>query len=218
MIVDRFLCSIDLVALERLNRHLLTGRLVVHLIREIARPFALGFLPGIELIETAIPAVLQLSLAQTSQLELGPRGNIDVLLDEEDFKAVVSQLDAVLYASVVDREWEINDLNVPYCGHIHLEDVLSPEYIDGLNLHILDGQRDCQRLLGLRPAIAGLTLDDRGLAHSMCWLTSSSENLNLNFLEPIRNNIIMGFWGFGVLGFWKDWTTFILNILKGSPL
>ena len=60
-------------------------------------------------------------MIQTRELKLGPGSDIVVLLDKKDLKAIIGELDAVLGASEIDWEREVNDLDVSNLGNIDFE-------------------------------------------------------------------------------------------------
>ena len=130
MIVNVLLFTINLITLEFLNLHLLPGGLVVHLISKITRRFAIRLLLDVVSVQASISALHKLFLGQARELEFAPGGDIIVFLYEEDLKAVIGQLNAVLCTRVIDREWEVDDLNVPDLGHVDFQDVLGRQHVD----------------------------------------------------------------------------------------
>ena len=113
---------------------------MVHFMSEISRLLTLGLLPSIVLIKRPVAALCQLSLIQTRELKLGPGGNIVVLLDKEDLKAIIGELDAVLGACEVDREREVNHLDVPDLGNIDFQTELREDHINVLAVDVADGK------------------------------------------------------------------------------
>ena len=116
--MNLFLLTLNVIPLVRLHSHMLSGRLMVHFIGQLSRLFPFSLLPSIVFIERAISALGQLSLVQPSELELGPGGHIVVFFDQENLKAIIGQLNAVLWACEVDWERKIDHLNVADLGYI----------------------------------------------------------------------------------------------------
>ena len=79
-------------------------------------------------------------MIQAGELKLGQGGYVVVLLDKEDLEAVIGELDAVRGASEVDREWEINHLDVTNLGNIDFQTELREDYINVLAVDVADGK------------------------------------------------------------------------------
>ncbi len=108
---------------------------------------------------------MKLSLAQTCQLELCPWCNVCVLLHEEDFQAVISELHSVLLASKVDRIGEVNDLDVALARHVDLKDELGVDDIHFFAVGAAYRQRYGQTLIGLGPVEGLLGFLECSLSH-----------------------------------------------------
>jgi hypothetical protein len=82
--------------------------------------------------------------------------NANFLLDEENFKTFVKELDVVSSILPIDFVREIYDFNVPDGGDIDLEHKVSVNTVDILQDHIAHGQGDSHGIRSLLPGVAGL--------------------------------------------------------------
>lgn len=110
-IVDSFLGIFDVVSLAGFNGHLLSSSFVVHLVLDLESLLLLGLLPGVVVGQSLVATLNQLFLVQARQLKLSPV-YVLVFLDEEDFETIIGELDLIGCVGEIDREWEVDNLDV----------------------------------------------------------------------------------------------------------